>query len=136
MPPAPPLTLAALAAVAGGGAIGSVLRYAIGVALQDVSKRSGLPYGTIAVNVAGAFLLGWLLARLSTAAGADIPDNVRLFLAVGVLGGFTTFSAFSGEIFTMLQGDQVIRALSYAAVSVVGSVTATTLGFVIARGAA
>ncbi|HSD26989.1 MAG TPA: CrcB family protein, partial [Vicinamibacteria bacterium] len=73
-----------------GGAVGTGVRYLTGL-LAVHWLGAGFPYGTLAVNLAGAFLIG-LVQQL---AGVLIPETVRLFLVVGVLGGMTTYSAFT-----------------------------------------
>ena len=115
------MSLASLVAVAVGGATGSVLRYLVGTAL---SRTAGaFPTGTLLVNVLGSFAIGVLLR--TTADGSV----ARLALAVGVCGGFTTFSAFSAETVTLLQEGRTSRALAYVAASMLLSVAATAAGF-------
>jgi CrcB protein len=101
-----------------GGAIGAGLRHlAGGVALARLGP--GFPWGTLFVNLAGGLLIG-LLTGWFVRAGAN--EAMRLFLAVGVLGGFTTFSAFSLETFLMVERGEIGIAALYAGVSVAGSV--------------
>ncbi|MDR0523694.1 MAG: fluoride efflux transporter CrcB [Candidatus Methanoplasma sp.] len=100
-------------AVGAGGAIGSVCRYLFG---QVALRGGGFPWGTMAVNVAGAFLMGITVAVAGREAGMD--PRLLLFLKVGVCGGFTTFSAFSMEAVDMLQGGRAIEASAYIALSV------------------
>lgn len=116
-----------------GGAIGAGLRFEAGrFALSRFGP--GFPWGTLFVNVAGGFLAGLLVGVLARHGGAAEP--VRLFLGLGVLGGFTTFSAFSLETFNMLErGDHGTAAL-YVAVSVAGSLLALAAGLLRARAAA
>jgi CrcB protein len=90
-----------------------------------------LPFGTLAVNVLGSFLMGLLVATLAEGSAATQPW--RLFLATGVLGGFTTFSAFSLDALTLWQRGQVGAALLYVAASVLLSLAAIAAGFAIAR---
>ncbi|MET0241106.1 MAG: fluoride efflux transporter CrcB [Sphingobium sp.] len=118
--------------VMSGGAIGAALRYHVG----RLSLRlfgSGWPWGTLAVNVAGGLAMGLLAGWLVLREGAE---PLRLFLAVGVLGGFTTFSSFSLEMMQMIQRGAVGSALSYALVSVIASVGALGLGLALTRTAA
>lgn len=131
----PSLTLPVLVAVAGGGAIGSTLRFGATYALRGISSTTGWPVGTLAVNIAGSMVLGWFLAR-STGGASVANDATRAFVAAGVLGGFTTFSAFSGEVLAYLNAAQFGRASLYAIASVGLSVGAAALGFALARGAA
>ena len=78
--------------VAAGGAVGAVARYLAGIGATR-ALGSGWPYGTLTVNVIGGFAMGLLAATLALRGGAD-QDRWRVLLGVGVLGGFTTFSAF------------------------------------------
>jgi fluoride exporter len=103
--------------VAFGGALGSVARYAC---VSAVTRLGGvtLPWGTLLVNVTGSFVIG-LLAALLTADGRPlVAGDGRAFLMVGVLGGYTTFSAFSLETFALVR----TGAFGAAAVNVAGSV--------------
>ena len=124
------LSMPMLFAVAGGGAIGSVLRYVIGVVLQRVGN--GFPVSTLLINVVGSLLIG-LFARLF-----DAPDHnqvLRVALTVGICGGFTTFSTFSGETVTLLQQGKAGRAALYVTVSLVAGVLATFAGLMVGRSA-
>jgi CrcB protein len=104
-----------------GGGVGSVVRYAIGVGA--VYQR--FPWSTMAINLVGAFFLGLLL----TLGVGRIPIAVLTPLAVGLLGGFTTFSAFAWEAFTMGRGGQMGWSLAYAVGSVVGGWLLAWLGY-------
>ena len=124
------LSMPLLFAVAGGGAIGSVMRYVIGVALQRVGN--GFPVSTLLINVVGSFLIG-LFARLF-----DAPDHnavLRAALTVGICGGFTTFSTFSADVVTLLQQGKAGRAAMYVSVSLVAGVLATFAGLMVGRSA-
>jgi CrcB protein len=117
-------------AIAAGGAIGALLRYWTSIAVHG---RLGMafPYGTLAVNVLGSLLMGflyiWLIDRM--AAGPAL----RAFLLVGVLGAFTTFSTFSMETLNLLEAGHPGKALANVLVSVVVCVTAAGLGVLAAR---
>ena len=87
-----------------GGFIGSVLRYWISEYVQQVSKSGAFPYGTLAVNVIGCFLIGFL-AQLAETRGL-LSAETRAFVVVGVLGGFTTFSTFGHESMNLLRDGQ------------------------------
>jgi fluoride exporter len=113
--------------VMAGGALGAGLRYLTGLALP---ARGGWPWGTFAVNLLGGFAMGLLAAAVMK---GSVSQGVRLFVGVGVLGGFTTFSAFSLEGFRMIDGGQWGLALTYAAASVVGSVVALAAGYALVR---
>ena len=116
----PPLLL-----VMAGGAIGAGFRYELG-ALALRALGPGLPYGTFAANLIGGLLMGVLAGILARAAMPGEP--LRLFFGVGVLGGFTTFSAFSLETFGMIARGQMLLAGGYALASVVGAVLMLFVG--------
>jgi len=117
-------------AIAGGGAIGALLRYWMSTAVYAMAGR-GFPYGTLVVNVLGSLAMGflyiWLLER--TLEGA----NMRAFLLIGLLGAFTTFSAFSIETLMLMEGGLYVRALTNTLVSVVLCIAAAALGVMLAR---
>lgn len=114
--------------VAAGGALGAVARYGVGRLLP----ASGWPWGTMAVNVVGGLAMGLLTGWLAFRGGAG-GETVRLFAAVGVLGGFTTFSAFSLETALMIERREFALAGGYVAASVVLSIAALFLGLMLAR---
>ena len=113
--------------VAAGGALGSVLRALASRAVPSTS----MPWGTIAVNIAGSLLIGWLMARFT---GAPSPDlRAHSFWVAGVCGGFTTFSAFSWQNFEQLHRGQWLAAIANIVVSLFVCLLATWLGWRIAR---
>jgi fluoride exporter len=107
-----------------GGAAGAGLRYHVSLLLAPTSGDRW-PMATFVVNLSGALAMG-LLAGIVISRAVD--DGWRLFLGVGVLGGFTTFSAFSLEMWQLLERGHVVSALSYAVASVVGTVALVALG--------
>lgn len=116
--------------VAAGGAIGSVLRYLVGLAAAR-SLGPAFPFGTLTVNLVGGFLIG-LVAGVF-AMRAEAPQELRVFLITGCLGGFTTFSAFSLDVVTLLErGDSGLAAL-YLLVSVGFSIAAVFAGLALMR---
>lgn len=117
--------------VAAGGATGAVMRYLTGVGMTR-ALGSGWPYGTLAVNVVGGLAMGLLAGILAQRGGAD-QERWRVLLGVGVLGGFTTFSAFSLEVALMIERRQTPQAFGYATLSVVLSVAALFAGLMLAR---
>lgn len=117
--------------VMAGGAIGAALRYLLGQASLR-AFGSGWPWGTLAANVLGGFAMGLLAGWLASRAAGGEP--IRLFVAVGILGGFTTFSAFSLETMLMIERGDWLQALLYIAVSVIASVAALALGLSLMRG--
>jgi CrcB protein len=120
----------AILAVAAGGAIGSVSRYLFSNwFLQIVGP--GFPWGTFTINVTGAFIIGVVL---QTAAGQpDFSPYLRLFLATGILGGYTTFSTFAYESYNLGSTNRVVEALLYVGGSVVLGIAAAILGVLSAR---
>jgi CrcB protein len=117
--------------VAAGGGAGAVARYLLGAqALRTFG--SGWPYGTFAANALGGLLMGLLAGVLALKGGAD-QERWRLLLGVGLLGGFTTFSAYSLELALMVEKRAYGQAALYAVGSVIVSVGALFLGLMIAR---
>lgn len=114
--------------VAAGGALGAVARYGIGRLLP----ATGWPWATLTVNVVGGLLMGLLTGWLAFRGGVN-SESPRLFAAVGVLGGFTTFSAFSLETALMIERRQLAMAGGYVAASVALSVLALFIGLMVAR---
>ena len=106
-----------------GGAIGSMLRFATSLVIN--SKY--FPYATLVVNITGSFIIGVVFAMSIRQAG--LSTNWQLFLATGICGGFTTFSAFTLENMGLLQSGRTGMALSYIALSIVLGIVATFLGY-------
>jgi fluoride exporter len=121
------LTLTPWILVATGGALGALMRYAAVLAAAKLAP--GFLFATMLVNILGSFLIGLVMARLTTL----YAEPLKLFLAVGVLGGFTTFSAFSWEALQMLQRGQLVMAAVYVLGSVGLSLIAVYAGFVLGR---
>jgi CrcB protein len=123
----PSLQLVSLLAVLAGGAIGSAARWWVGLRLNGLF--SNLPLGTLAVNLVGGFVIGAAMAFFVRMPAVD--PEWRLFVMTGLCGGFTTFSAFSAEVITMLQAGRVGWAATTITVHVSGSLLLTFLGFVL-----
>jgi CrcB protein len=115
-----------------GGAIGAGARHLVG-ALTLARLGPGFPWGTLIVNLAGGLLIG-LLAGWFVRVGAN--EQMRLFFAVGMLGGFTTFSAFSLDTWLMVEQGQIGIAAAYIGASVIGSVALLVAGLWLMRAAA
>lgn len=114
--------------IAIGGAIGTLARYWLNL---FVTMRLGeqMPWGTIAINIIGSFVIG-LFAALSEVGGrADISSDVRLFIMVGLCGGFTTFSSFSLQTLTLMLSGQPGRAIANVMGSVLLCLLAVWLGY-------
>lgn len=118
--------------VAAGGALGAVARYGVGVWAMRLFPTAQWPWATLTVNVVGGLLMGLLAGWLAFRGGAH-GETIRLFAAVGVLGGFTTFSAFSLEAALMIERRQFAMAGGYAAAAVALSVIALFVGLMVAR---
>lgn len=114
--------------VAAGSAAGGVCRWLLSSALQ----RPGLPGGTLAVNVLGSLLAGWLAARLGEAPSGSTA-TARLLLVTGFCGGFTTFSALTLETLRLAQDGRGARALGYAAASLILGFAAVAGGWMLGR---
>ncbi|WP_095587581.1 fluoride efflux transporter CrcB [Actibacterium ureilyticum] len=119
-----------LAQVALGGAIGAMGRYLTGVAAVRLMGH-GFPWGTLVVNVVGSFLMGVLVVVLARKGGNDLAP----LLMTGLLGGFTTFSAFSLDVLTLYERGQAGLAFGYAAASVLVSLAAIAAALWLTRGA-
>jgi len=115
--------------VALGGAIGSAARYLVGA---FVANRFGpdFPWGTFIVNVSGSFLIGVILSLVG---GGQLPAGARLFLAIGVMGGYTTFSTYSNETLQLIQGGEFGAATFNALGQVVAGLVGVYLGVVLGR---
>jgi CrcB protein len=119
--------------VALGSALGGVGRVWVG-GLAARHLDTGFPWGTLLVNILGSFAIG-LLAALTQAGGRlEAPPHVRQFLMAGVLGGFTTFSAFSLQTLELLRGGDWPRALANILASLVLCLAAVAIGHHLGRG--
>ena len=120
--------------VAFGGAVGAVARYQLGRAVTHVAGSSAqFPWATLAANVLGSLAMGLLVGWL--ARNGEGSETLRLLLGVGLLGGFTTFSAFSLEMMLLIERGSTGLAFGYALVSVIAGLGALYVGLVAMRGA-
>ncbi len=126
--------LAASGLVALGGGAGALLRYQSGrglTALLGPAAVSAFPWATLLVNVFGSLAMGLLAGWLARHGSGN--ETWRLLIGVGLLGGFTTFSAFSLEMMVLIERGQAGTAFAYAAISVLAGVTALYIGLIVMR---
>lgn len=116
--------------IAVGGALGAVSRFLLGNAVSK-AVGSALPYGTFVINVIGCFAMGLLMTLIVDR--EMLPAAWRLFLCVGFLGGFTTFSSFGYEALMMLTEGRLLAVLAYVGGSVALGLVAAGLGVLCAR---
>jgi fluoride exporter len=117
--------------VAAGGACGASLRHLVNLAVMRIAGPA-FPWGTLAVNVVGSLLMGVLAGWLARRQFGAVYE-IRLLLATGLLGGFTTFSAFSFDFATLWRDGASVAALLYVAASVILSIVAVFSGFALTR---
>ncbi len=116
--------------VAAGGALGSVLRYLVGLWTLR-SFGPSFPWGTLTVNITGSFLIGVFAEVIARKFGASA--EMRVFLITGILGGYTTFSAFSLDAITLFERGEPVTALIYVVSSVLLSALAVFAGLALMR---
>ena len=114
-----------------GGACGAMARYGVGLLVK--SPVTAFPWATFGVNIVGSLLMGALMGWLSRRSVAN--EAMRLLLAVGLLGGFTTFSAFSMELLNLLEKREFWVGFGYAGGSVLGGLAAFAAAFLLVRAA-
>ena len=119
-------------AVAAGGAIGSLARFWLAAAMTALTGPR-FPWGTLLINVAGSAIIGVIAAVTLTPARVAMHPHLRVFLMVGVCGGFTTFSAFSLQTLELVQSGDVWPAAGYIAGSVVLCLGAVWAGWLLGR---
>jgi CrcB protein len=113
-----------------GGGIGAAIRHGVNVAAARV-LGTGFPYGTLLINIAGSLVMGLVVEYFALKSG--LPQRWRLFLTTGILGGFTTFSAFSLETALLYERGELIGAAIYVVASVGLSIAALFAGLAIVR---
>ncbi len=117
--------------VASGGAIGALARYATGLAVQQQVNVALLPIATLVVNTLGSFIIGACYAWMSARTGDT--ESFRLFVMVGILGGFTTYSAFSLETLRLLEQGQPAQAIIYVLLTLVLAMIGVVAGAALFR---
>lgn len=116
--------------IALGGGIGSVARYLLSIFVQN-RFAIFFPFGTLTVNIIGSFVLGTLLGFADR--GSLISQEWKLFLAVGLCGGFTTFSTFASENLALLRDGEYLYAITYSGLSVFLGISVAYFGFALTR---
>jgi CrcB protein len=104
--------------VALGGALGSMARFWMATAVAALTGPQ-FPWGTLLINILGSFVIGWFGVLTGSRGAVSVPPDIRIFVMVGICGGFTTFSAFSLQTLELLQSGEILRAGFY----ILGSVT-------------
>jgi CrcB protein len=118
--------------VAVGGALGSVARYWLAVAVATLTGPY-FPWGTLLINVLGSFVIGWFGAWTGPNGPVGVPADMRLFVMVGICGGFTTFSAFSLQTLDLLSAGETLWAGAYVLGSVALCLLAVWAGVALGR---
>jgi CrcB protein len=111
--------------IGAGSFIGGISRFLM-TQLVHIKVPGAFPFGTMSVNILGSFLIGFLFAWIDR---GNVNADWKPFLITGILGGFTTFSAFSAETLTMMKQGQMVNASAYVVATVVMAVFATMIGF-------
>lgn len=119
--------------VAVGSALGGVLRFAIGKLLLSFDVSIGFPIGTVFINVLGSFIIGYFGTLTLHSGKYPVSDNLRLFVMIGICGGFTTFSSFSLQTFDLMRSGAWGRVIANIVLSVVLCVTAVAAGHRLAQ---
>ena len=119
-----------LVLIAMGGALGAVSRFLVGNVVSKLT-HSSLPWGTFSINILGCLFMGFLMTVIMER--ELLPAAWRLFLCVGLLGGFTTFSSFGYEALMLLMEGALVQSFAYAAGSVLLGLAAAYIGVVLAR---
>lgn len=122
--------LVTAAIVGSGGFIGAMFRFGLGGVVQRSGTLGSFPYGTLVVNMLGCLLIGLSVGLFESRQMID--SNIRSFVLVGLLGGFTTYSTFGIETFALLREADYLRAITNVAVHVVLGVTLVWIGYSLA----
>jgi fluoride exporter len=117
-------------AVALGGAVGSVARYLVGIG-SGILFGMAFPWGTLIINITGSFLIGTFIGLF--ALKWNLPQVAKIFLTVGICGGYTTFSAFSLDSWSLIERGQTMTSIFYMIASVTLSVSALIAALLLVR---
>lgn len=115
-----------------GGGVGAASRHSVNLAAARLLGL-GFPWGTLIVNIAGSFAMGLIAGWFAFKAGAGLSQHARLFLTTGILGGFTTFSAFSLDVVLLWERNEVGLAFGYVAASLILSILGLFAGLWLIR---
>lgn len=119
-----------LLSIAAGGALGAVSRFCLGNLISRIIG-SALPYGTFVINIVGCFFMGLIMTMIIER--GMLAAAWRLFLCVGFLGGFTTFSSFGYETLMLLQEEKIVAALAYVGGSIILGLMSAALGVAVGK---
>ena len=119
-----------IAAVALGGAVGSVARYLVGIG-SGILFGMAFPWGTLIINITGSFLIGTFIGLF--ALKWNLPQVAKIFLTVGICGGYTTFSALSLDAWSLIERGQTMTSIFYMVASVTLSVSALIAALLLVR---
>jgi CrcB protein len=114
-----------------GAGLGGVGRYSIGVLMTRISALTAFPISTFLVNISGSFLMGLIMGYLTARTG--LSSGWKLFLATGIMGGYTTFSSFSLETAMLIENGHIAYALGYVVFSVLLGLVAVFAGLYLMR---
>jgi len=115
-----------------GSALGGLLRYTL-TRLTIPIDRMGFPFGTVAINILGSFVIGYFGTLTLQTGKYPVSDNLRIFVMVGICGGFTTFSSFSLQTYDLMRTGAWGRALANVVLSVVLCIAAVAAGHLLAQ---
>jgi len=122
--------LSMITAIAAGGAVGAVMRYGVFM-VTPLLLGAAFPYNTIIVNIVGSFFMGVFVTYFNIA--QNLSPELKAFLTLGLLGGFTTFSAFTLDFLKMWESEQMVYAMLYVLTSVIFSILAIFGGVIVAK---
>ena len=115
------------ALVGSGGFIGAVCRFGVYGFIQRNPSLASFPYGTLLVNLLGCFLIGLAIGLIETRQLAS--PEIRSFVIIGVLGGFTTYSAFGFETFALLRDEEILKAISNVLIHIIAGLVLVWIGY-------
>ena len=118
--------------VALGGALGSMARFGVAAAVAALTGPQ-FPWGTLLINIGGSFVIGWFGALTGSRGAVSVPPDIRVFVMVGICGGFTTFSSFSLQTLNLAQDEEWLYAAGNTVFSVVLCLAAVWLGHIVAK---